>query len=407
MEVAAGDARDPALKKILLIVCLFACVGASKKTPLAAPVSIPFEPVRQLVMLDVHVNGSRQPLSFVLDTGDKYAIIDMARARELNLAFGHEIHVRGSGAETMGAFVENAKFSIAGLSEQPLKLAIPLGPLAGKVGHDFDGILGSDFIEQFVVEIDYRQKRIRLHDRDAFHYEGPGRSVPVRIDASGHPIFKAEVTPAGKNPIGVELMLDIGSTGTLDLNAPFVVEHQLPGANVRTVPQSGGAGAGGTTSGRVGRVQSLKFGGFELREPITVFSDDKSGGNASHETQGKIGARIASRFKLFLDYGHERVIFEPYSGLSDPFDPAFSGLAIEADGSDHKTFRINEVREGSAAADAHLLRGDVIEAIDGKRASQLTLTEILALLEHPVTYRVRIRRDDKVLDVQLTPRRDV
>lgn len=101
MEVAAGDARDPALKKILLVVSLSSsAVGASKKTPLAAPISIPFQPVRQLVMLDFtstahvsgHVTGSRQRLSFVLGTGDKYAIIDMARARELNLAFGHEMN---------------------------------------------------------------------------------------------------------------------------------------------------------------------------------------------------------------------------------------------------------------------------------------------------------------------------
>jgi Aspartyl protease len=409
VELAAGDARNETLKKVLLTACFIACVGVSKRSPLAAPVTISFEPVRQLIMLEVHVNGAPRPLSFVLDTGDKYTIIDIARAKELGLAFGKEIHVRGTGAEIMGAFVENAKFSIASFSgyEQPVTLAIPLRPLAARIGHDFDGVLGSDFIEQFVVEIDYRAKRVRLHDRNSFRYAGSGQSIPIRIDGSGHPIFKAEVALPGMNPIPVDLALDIGSTGSLDLNAPFVAEHRLPGANVHTVREIGAAGAGGTTQGRVGRVSSLKFAGFDLRDPITVFSSDKSGGNASRETQGKIGARIASRFKVFLDYGHDRIIFEPYSNVNDPFDVAVSGVAIEADGKDYKTFRIAEVLEDSAASDAHLLPGDVIEAIDAQPASELTLTQVVAMFERVATYRLSVRRDGKVIDVQLTPRRDI
>jgi len=60
-------------------------VQTTSKPALAnAPVSIPFELVARHIVLQVRINDSR-PLSFVFDTGDKVAIIDLDRAKELGL----------------------------------------------------------------------------------------------------------------------------------------------------------------------------------------------------------------------------------------------------------------------------------------------------------------------------------
>ena len=394
--------------RVALFLAIAAACGRPASPPLAAPVSIAYEPVQRLVMLRARVNGSR-PLSFVLDTGNRYAIIDLALAREIGLAFGGDLPVRGGGATITGRFVRDAELSVDGLSHftQPVALAIPLQDLAGRVGHDFDGILGSEFITQFVVEIDSRAAQIRLHDRDAFRYSGPGRSIPVRIDASGHPILAAAVTPVGGQPIPVELVVDTGSTGALDLRSPFVARHRLPGANVRTVPQLGGAGAGGSTSGVVGRIETLEFGGFAIQRPTTVFSADRSGSNATDETQGKIGARILSRFRLFLDYGHDRIIYEPYGALTDPFDVATAGVRFEASPPAYRSFRVVDLLQNSAAAEAGLRPGDVLVAVDGRPASGFTLTQIVEMLERVETRRLQLKRGAETVEVSLTPRREI
>jgi S1-C subfamily serine protease len=179
----------------------------------------------------------------------------------------------------------------------------------------------------------------------------------------------------------------------------------LPGSSVRTIRSLGSAGAGGQVSGLLGRVESLQIGSFTIDNPITLFSEDKAGALANAALAGNIGAQIAMRFHIYLDYGRQRIIFEPSPAFGEPFDRAFSGLAIRARGADFRTFQITDVLEDSPATDAGVEKGDVITAIDGVPADRLTLITINEMFEKPVGYTVTIRRGERAITVKLTPAR--
>lgn len=375
---------------------------------LALTVTLPFELVMRHMVLPVSVNGSK-PMSFVLDTGDKYGVIDRDRARELHLPLGAEIPVKGNSGVLAGAFVEEATWAIAGLPgfSQPVKITIPLSDLAHRLGRNFDGIIGTDFIEQFVVEIDYDARVLRLHDRTQFTYTGPGQSIPVRFNHSGHPIFEAEVTPIGHDPLRGEFVLDLGSNIGLMLRTPVVTRLGLPGPKVKKLPSLGGAGAGGQTTGTVARVASVRIGKFALREPIAVFSDDKSGEHASTETLGAFGEEIASRFRIFLDYSHKRIIFEPTKNFDRPFDRAMKGIVVSADGADFKTFRVTDIVPGTAAENSGVRVNDVILDLDGRPARELTLTAILDALERTGVHAMTVRRGAEAIKLQMESRMEL
>lgn len=367
--------------------------------------TIPFKLVSGHVVLTVTVNDSR-PLSFVLDTGDKFAVIDLDRAREVGAGLGRSVDVKGVGSKrSTGAFVEHTAFAIPGLPgfSQPVTLAIPLKILAAQLGTDIDGILGADFIGQFVLELDYQARVIRLHNKDTYSYAGSGESIPIHLNAMGHPILDAEVTPIGREPIKGRFALDIGAS-SFALFSPFVAEHHLPGPNVKTIKAIGGGGTGGAATGQIGRVSSLRIGSFTLRNPVTLFSEDTAGAFANADISGNIGEQITSRFKLFLDYSHDRIIFEPTATFADPFDRASSGLSLEALGKDYRIFRVTGVRAHSPASDAGLQRDDVITGIDGLVVSDLTLSLVLNMFQRPVSRTVTVRRGDRTLTVTLTPK---
>jgi hypothetical protein len=129
-------------------------------------VIIPFELVNKTIFIQVTV--AHTPLRFVLDTGDKYAVIDLSTAKSLGLELGDQVPVGGGGKDTvMGNFLKNSQFSVTGLGNfaQPLFIAVPLEDLAKVSGHEFAGILGYDFISKFVIEIDYLKQAITLHDQ--------------------------------------------------------------------------------------------------------------------------------------------------------------------------------------------------------------------------------------------------
>ncbi|HEX7424002.1 MAG TPA: aspartyl protease family protein [Terriglobales bacterium] len=370
-------------------------------------ITFPFELVNQHVMLEVSVNGSR-PLWFILDTGDRWAVLDRQRAKEMGLQLAGEIPVAGVGPKSStAAFVKDAAFSISGLAgfSQPVNLAIPLRNLAPFLGHDCDGIIGTEFIKNFVVELDYEARVIRLHDKNSFAYAGPGEIIPIRLDSQGQPIIRAEVTPVGSAPIQGEFKLDIGSGGSLALYSPFVAEHHLPGPNVNTIRRNGGGGTGGATAGQYGRLAMLRIGKFNLGNPLTFFSEDKAGNFSRSAIQGNIGAQVFRKFRVFLDYSHDRVILEPNATFAEPLDRASSGLNVEAEGTDYKTFRIKDVLENSPAAEAGLRKDDVITAIDGRAASDLTFSKLLEMFERPASYKLTVGRGEQTLTVTLKPRK--
>jgi hypothetical protein len=401
---------------VILIVALLALVAplatatAGRQNPqpaVAAPVSIPFELVARHIVLKVRINNSR-PLSFVFDTGARAGVVDVEVAKELGLKLQGQIRVGGAGSDTLaGSLVEDANWTLDGLAgfSQPIKLAIPLGRIAGRFGHDFDGIIGAEFIKQFVVEVDYRAHVIRLHDKDKFTYTGSGESLPMQLNGQGHPIIDAEVTPAGGEPLRGKFVLDLGAGSALALHAPFVAEHRLLNSDLKTIRAIGAGGAGGLTSGRMGRVASLKIGKFTIANPFTLFSEDKAGAFASTELQGNIGQQIAGRFRLFLDYAHNRIIFEPTPALTEPFDRAQTGLALTAEGRDYTIFRVTDVLESSPAAEAGLQKDDVIIQVNDQRATELTITKLAEMFERPVAYKMTIRRGDQTLQVTLIPRK--
>ena len=366
---------------------------------------IPFEFINRHIFVPVRVNDSR-PLWFVLDTGDQYAIINLDTAKELGLKLRGQVRVGGAGSQTLtGAFVDDAKFVLQELKgfTQPVTLALPIGHLAPRLGQDFDGIIGSEFISQFVVEIDYQARVLRLHDKNNFKYTGPGEAVPIKF-MGGHPILEAEVTPQGGTPIKGDFVLDIGAGHALALYTPFVSQHGLLN-QTKTIRSLGAAGAGGETSGRVGRITSLKMGRFVIKEPLTFFSEDKAGALASSALSGNIGTRVASKFRVFLDYGRKRIIFEPNSTFSDPFNNPTAGVSVVAEGTDYRTFKITGVLENSPAQEAGLQKDDVIIAVDDQTSRNLTLSHLNDLFEQPIRRKLTIRRANSTVEITLMPRR--
>ena len=382
-------------------------VPAVQRVAESAPVVIPFELVTRHILIKVRINNS-DPLWFIFDTGDKVAIVDLERAKSLGLNLQGEINVGGAGPGTLrGSYVRDASLNVVGLegNKQPVVLALPLQAMQSKFGHDIDGIIGGDFIKQFVVEVDYTARVLRLRDKDKFVYSGSGEIIPMNLNSGGHPFISAEVTVTGRPAIKGKFLVDLGSGASLALHSPFVEQEQLLELPQKTIKALGGGGAGGRVSGRSGRIAELRIGKFQIENPLTLFSQDKAGAFASSESQGNIGQMIMSKFTVLLDYSRDRIILEPNASLKDPIVPAMSGLRLIAEGSDYKTFRVEELIEDSPSTEAGIQKDDIILTVDQLPASEMILSALIETLNKPVPHKLSVSRAGKTLQITLTPRR--
>jgi hypothetical protein len=267
-------------------------VAASDPPAVHAPhkdVKIPFTLENRTIFFQVQAGGSR-PYWFVLDTGWKYAVIDLAIAKSIHLNLGDQVDVSGGGKKTvMGNMLNNSPFSLVGLKgfSQPLFLALPLNDLAKANGHEVAGILGTDFTSEFVVEIDYLSKTITLHDKATYQYRGEGQSFPVTFNAAGWPEIQAAVIDGDRPAMEDKFVLDIGnSAAPLILNRPFVESEHFLRADRHTLPWLEGQALGGGIDASVGRVTGLQIGHFLIKNPVTMFSRAANGPFAATESQG-------------------------------------------------------------------------------------------------------------------------
>lgn len=138
-----------------------ALVGGARAAVPAIP-AIPFEYREGLLWIQVEAPQSGRPLYFLFDTGASVSVINADTAAVLGLAGGGKISVQGVQATTAGRWPVRFSAFAGGLALPTNYLTLDLSRLAQSCGRPLDGLLGADFIQGRVVEIDFQARLLRF-----------------------------------------------------------------------------------------------------------------------------------------------------------------------------------------------------------------------------------------------------
>jgi hypothetical protein len=277
---------------------------------------IPLEIDNKLILLRVSVNGSK-PLRFIFDTGASLSVISSKRAAELGLKSQGRFSGDATGGRIQGDTIEGVEFRVQGAKVS--KLTVASFPLPTPPGFEFDGIIGCDFIKQFVVEVDYLKRIMNLYNPRTYRYVGRGKSVPLILIGQNTPLVSAKILLAGRAPFKLKLEVDTGGDNAVLVNSPFAKRHKLVEAMQNTT-QNTRNGGGGTEHVVTGQANAVKLGSFTLKNVPIQLSLDTEGAGASEEKDGLIGGEIFRRFRVTFDYSRKRMILEPNKSFNDPYN---------------------------------------------------------------------------------------
>jgi hypothetical protein len=358
---------------------------ATAAQPLRAQNAVCGDTVRRAIPVDIPValqsnhfvitvcRGER-PLSFVLDTGAPTSLFDLTIAKELGIETGRAIRSGGAGAGTIGgATLRPDSVRVAGTDiVAPVAAALDFQALNARGRVRIDGILGADFIDRYVLGLDYRARVLRVHDAKSFEYTGAGTIVPFTM--SNRFIFvQGQVGLADGSRIPGRFVVDVGASGALSLTKPFVDANHLRERVGPTIHQEAGRGVGGAAMADAARVPTFSLGSVTLTRPIVMLFGDSAGVlSTSSLGDGNIGADILRRFTVLLDYPRKRLIFERHAGSDEPFEINMTGLAL-APNPNGRGLVVESIAPSSPAADSGFAVGDTVLAIDGRPA---TATEL-------------------------------
>jgi hypothetical protein len=366
--------------------------------------NIPFEFEFNQIVLQVRVNNSA-PMKFMFDTGAGISLLNARKAADLKLKRVDTVKATGVGGSLKGSLAGGVSLSVPGVAVLHQRLALLPLDVPFCEGKDIEGIIGYDFIKEFVVEINYETQTLSLFNPSNYQYEGHGEVFPLII--KGTPRVHALIAVPGKPAIEGLFEIDTGSDGVLIINSPFVNRQKLVSALTARVANIE-RGLGGESKRVDARLGYMQLGPFKINTPIVGLSIDTVGSMAAEDNDGPIGNEIMRRFKVTIDYSRQRMMLEPNSSLSDPFESDMSGIVIDAEGKDCRIFKVTDVTEKSPAAESGILAGDEILAVDGKPANQFTSGRIEELLMQDGAVRsLTLRRDGKVRVVTIKLRRRI
>jgi len=369
--------------------------------------ALPFTMEYNHIVIPVSVNG-HAPIDFIFDTGDENEALNSARLSSLGIASYGGTAISGGGALTQSAYARDVTFGFAGnvaLVNQHAETIDDTG-LERALGVPNGGILGYDFISRFVVEIDYGKKLMILHNPENWSYRGTGAIVPITFD-DGIPYFEAHLTIPTKSDLPAHMVADFGAAGSMTFTAPFVKANDLLaliGTNRTVTRYAGLEKEFFAQANSRGFVPELRLGGIVERNIPVNLSANTSGAYGTGQFAGTIGETIYSRYHIYLDYPHNRIIFEPTPEAAVPFKEGKTfGLTLIAAGDDLHSFIVTAVGANSPAAKANFQAKDEIAAVDGKPASDFTLSDLRAYLaKDGETETFTVERSGKPMAIKTT-----
>jgi hypothetical protein len=363
---------------------------------------IPFQLSSDFVLVQLRVNNSR-PLWFLFSTAST-SVVDTGIAKELGLRVQGKEKSTASGSSVGDGLISGVSLALPGVTTFNQTVAVlPLEFLSSILGQPIAGLIGYDFINQFVIEVDYAKTKMNVYAPATYRYSGTGDVLPIKfIDQS--PFIAVKITMEGREAVEGTVEFATESSGVLVVQRSFAEAHQLlKSAKGFRLGHVGGSEESLSRTLQ-GRVKNIQVGRFTINNPIVSFSQAEAGKDATGD--GQIGGEALRRFRLILDYSRKRIILEPNKHLVEPVETDMSGFELVAEGEGLKTLTINEIIANSPAAEAGLQEEDELIAIDGRPVTEFSLEQIRQMLKQEgKEYVLSLKRGTLTIQVKLKLRR--
>lgn len=138
---------------------------ASFQAHAAVTAEIPVEYSNGYLWLKVQPAGEQAPLDFILDSGAAASVLDLGAARRLKAKLGRQVPVQGVHSRTNARRVDRFDARVGTTALPGSLLAIDLGAVSRACNRRIDGLLGADFFQGRIVQIDFPAGKLRILDQ--------------------------------------------------------------------------------------------------------------------------------------------------------------------------------------------------------------------------------------------------
>jgi hypothetical protein len=347
----------------------------------------------QVITLPVVLTDGKE-YQFLLDTGSAYNTFDkslesmLGKPRQSIKTLGndgkmHVVHVY---------YAPDAKLGALSLHQGGAVLCVDLTELREVTGLDIMGVIGMGFLRRYVLQIDAPGGKLRLM-RSGKMAKTPkdwGQALPMPRAVQGSPLVLGRLYGKYEAPF----LIDTGYVGTAGLSGKLfdrLDQEKLFTALARKpVARLGGKGFGS-----LARVDKFALGKWSYSG--LIFNRAAEG--------NMLGMGFVRRQKLTMDFPNLQAYLEAPRAITDQSD--MSGLHLLMKNSADVV--VHSVDKNSQAYQAGLKAGDILNQVNSRPISELTLFEIRQMLRAGNGQKIEVifKRGDKFFKTSFTMKKKI
>lgn len=277
---------------------------------------VPFELVGNRPVIKLRINGRREELRFVLDTGSGITVISNKTAKQLKIKpitrGGHARGLGGDGKfEIVYGMLKSVSFGDVSIRNVPVYMRD-----FHHTTNEVDGYIGLALISKFLTTVDYGNLTMSLtkRDDDVRQFTESGElSLPLRLTSSG--FLSGEVLLEG---ISTPLNFIVDTGASISVISDEVAKDnrisQFAEGDKLTVVGS----AGVTDDKQAYKLPKVSFGNHTRKDVMAVALDLGLINEASgFEQAGILGGNFLKNYRLTFDFKNSKVIFAPITPEND------------------------------------------------------------------------------------------
>lgn len=370
-----------------------------------------FELHNNLIVIKLAL-GEKDTLNFILDTGVGYSLITSPQvANDFNLPQYRDIELYGADKKTVihgyVSTIEKARMGKLLVDNLPLiVLKEDLFHLSEYAGIPIHGLIGYDLFSSFIVNIDYENQVLIVHNPNKYKRKIKGKKTRVLPIEIHHlkPYIQAQTQVRQEESFEVSLLIDTGAGHSLLLEKQYNENITVPEPNI-----SGelGTALGGEMEGHVARVNQLELGDFIFKKVIASFPD-----SSQYQIEdvafydGSIGYGLLKRFNVTFNYLQKEIILRPNEIFTEPFYYNSIGVHLKAQAPHYDIIKVAYLYQNSPAIEAGLMIGDILLSVDNQMVNNMNLSHIYELLEKEEGERIQmlIERDGELKFAEIITR---
>lgn len=365
-----------------------------------------YHPLSHSIILTVHINQSKKPFNFILDTG-ALTVISKKIAKELNIK--NELTIKANdvdGNTKDQSLVKLQSLKIKDIEVKDIAAGIFDLSMFDNYDLDIDGIVGSNALRFFKVTLDYEKNSIYFSNKKGFS-EKQKNAYQLKFEQDITNGFAPKLPCVINNNLTLDAYIDTGFWGYALLPYNYIDKLDIEKNHLITSigTMSGGMFKNKDSKSALSKLKSIKFNAgtksISLTKPVVNFNSRR---NPMMKNRLYLGKRFLMNYLVTIDYPNNFLTLQPKNQSSSKEIPReLFSFGVKIQPNEKRELKIIGLWKGSSADNVGLKTNDSLVEIDDINIKHLSVSEVFQKLNDTDVKKLnlKIKRGTQILSFNL------